>query len=105
MRLLALILLVLATLLPATRAELAPNVLKRAKSRIEALLGNRRNASPTPVNPANPFELPQAAPAVHEGPAPTGDVSLTKTDTLTRLAATLNVSGYMEIQSVPHLII
>jgi len=105
MRPLALILLVLATLLPAHGAELVPNVLKRAKTRIESLLGNRRGASPTPVNPANPFELPVATPAPHEGPAPTGDVSLTKSDTLTRLAATLSVSGYLQIQGVPHLII
>jgi len=105
MRQLALTLLLLAVLLPPVRADLAPNVLKRAKARIESLLGNRRGASLPPVNPANPFDLPQAAPAIHEMVTPSGDVVSGKTGTLARLAATLNVSGYVQIQGVPHLII
>lgn len=107
MRFFALIFLLLATLLPAVRAELAPEVLKRAKARVESLLGNRRGASPAPVNPANPFVLPQTISATSEGqgPAPANDVPLSKTDTLARLAAALNVSGYVQIQGVPHLVI
>ena len=105
MRKFALTLLILAILLPATKAELTPAILKRAKARVESLLGSRRGASPAPVNPANPFVLPQNASASSETPAPAGNVPLTKTDALTRLAAALNVSGYMQIQGVPHLII
>jgi hypothetical protein len=41
----------------------------------------------------------------NEAPAPPSDVPLTKADNLSRLAASLNVSGYMQIQGVPHLII
>jgi hypothetical protein len=105
MRTLALILLLLATLPPPARAELAPNVLRRAKARIEALLGNRRGASPTPVDPANPFNLPQSGTITREETVPAGNTAPTKSDTLTRLAASLNVSGYVQIQGVPHLII
>lgn len=105
MRHLALTFLLLATMLPAVRAELAPDVLKRAKSRVESLLGNRRGASPATINPANPFVLPQSALTTQETPAPIGNVPLTKSDNLTRLAASLNVSGYIQIQGVPHLII
>ena len=104
MRHLTLILLAVAIGLPSVRAELSPDVVRRAKLRIESLLGNRRGASPTPVNPANPFILPQNAPAPQEGP-PTTEAPLTKVDALTRLAASLNVSGYMQIKGVPHLII
>lgn len=106
MRHLTLAVLILATLLPAVRAELSPDVLKRAKSRVESLLGNRRGAAPAPVNPANPFTLPQSAVTTNEAPAPVpNDVPLTKADNLSRLAASLIVSGYIQIQGVPHLII
>ena len=105
MRHLTLFLIALVILLPATKAELAPDALRRAKQRIESLLGNRRGASPTPVNPANPFLLPQTTPTTQEAPVPSGEIPLTKADTLTRLAANLNVSGYIQIKGVPHLII
>jgi len=105
MRSFVLIFLVLATFATTTRAELSPDVLRRAKARIESLLGNRRGASPTPVNPANPFQLPEVAPVAPEGPTPTTEAPPNKSDLLTRLAATLNVSGYIQIQGVPHLII
>ena len=105
MRLLTLLFLVLATSFTHVRAELAPEAVKRAKMRIESLLGNRRGAAPTPVNPANPFVLPQSAPAPQEGQPPINEAPVTKTDVLTRLAKALNVSGYMGIKGVPHLII
>lgn len=99
-------LLLLALVIPASGAELSPDVLKRAKSRIEALLGNRRGASPTPVDPANPFVLPQTATvAVQVENTPVADAPVTKVEALTRLAASLNVSGYIQIQGQPHLII
>ena len=101
-----LLFLVLATLLSSTRAaELTPEILGRAKARIETLLGNRRGASPTPVNPANPFVLPESATAPVEGPPPLTEAPATKSVALARLAATLNVSGYIVIKDVPHLII
>lgn len=100
-----LIALLVALLLPAARAELSPDFLRRARTRVDSLLGNRRGASPAPVNPPNPFILPQTAPTTQEAPAPVGDIPLTKSDNLARLAASLNVSGYIEIQGVPHLII
>ncbi len=101
----ATILLLMAMLLPATGAELTPAVLKRAKSRIESLLGNRHGAATAPVDPANPFILPQNGPVASAVPTPTNTVPQTKSDALTRLAASLNVSGYVQIQGVPHLII
>jgi hypothetical protein len=104
MKPLVLILLFFVTLPPPARAELAPETLKRAKSRIESLLGNRRSASPPPANPANPFVLPQSTPVVTEGPAPASD-GLNRSDTLTRLAATLSVTGYIQIKGVPHLVV
>ena len=105
MRHLACTLLILVAMLPTARAELAPDVLKRARSRVESLLGNRRGASPAPINLANPFVQPQSPPTTQETPAPIGDVPLTKSGNLTRLAASLNVSGYIQIQGIPHLII
>lgn len=105
MRRLALIFLLAATALPVVGAELTPEDLRRARARVESLLGNRRGASPAPVNPANPFVLPQAAPTVQTVPVPAGDVPLTRSDNLARLAASLNVSGYLLIQGVPHLAI
>jgi hypothetical protein len=103
MRHLALTLLIFSALCSSGRAELDPAVLKRAKSRVESLLGNRRGASPAPVNPANPFILPQSTTTAPEMPVAPTDIPLTKSDALTRLAASLNVSGYIEIQGVPHL--
>lgn len=106
MRNFALILLLAATLAPMARAEISPEVLKRAKARIETLLGNRRGAAPTPVNPANPFVLPESAPVAREaGTILTVEAPPAKSDILTRLAAQLNVTGYIQIQGVPHLII
>jgi len=103
MKKLALIVLIIAFVLPVSGAELTPAVLKRAKSRIESLLCSRRGASATPVDPANPFVLPQNTSS--ETPAPTSNVPPAKSDALTRLAASLKVSGYVQIQDVPHLII
>ena len=106
MKRLALILLIVAALPPAARAaELSPEVLKRAKARIESLLGNRRGGAPTPVDPANPFVLPQTTTPVPEAAVLSPDAPISKSDSLSRLAATLNVSGYIQIQGVPHLII
>lgn len=106
MRTFALIILLAATLAPMAGAELSPDVLKRAKARIDALLGNRRGAAPTPVNPANPFLLPETAPVARDpGTIVTVEAPPAKSDILTRLAAMLNVSGYIQIQGVPHLII
>ncbi len=105
MRIFALLLLLLALVRPSLRAELAPDVLPRAKARIETLLGNRHGASRTPAEPANPFVLPQATPVAQESPTPVGDIPANKTDALARLAATLKVSGFIQIKGAPHLII
>jgi hypothetical protein len=102
------VLLALALLLPAASAapgELAPDTLRRAKLRIETLLGNRRGAPPVTTSPANPFTLPQAAAPTEPAPVVPNDAPVTKADVLTRLASSLTVSGYVQIQGVPHLII
>jgi len=99
-----LLLLLLATILPSMGAELNPDVQKRAKQRIESLLGNRRGASSAPENVANPFVLPQTAPTNPVEQSPTGDLPL-KGDILTRLGASLKVSGYIQTKGVPYLTI
>lgn len=104
--------LVLLSLAFAARAgaaptELSPEVLRGAKARIDSLLSARRDTTQAAADPANPFVLPASPVTAGEpvAPTPTNDVPLTKADTLTRLASLLKVTGYVQIQGVPHLVI
>ncbi len=101
MKRLPLLLLALCAALPAGRAELTPQVLKRARSRIEQLLGPRRNPPAPPADPANPFLAPGPAQAVATAETPV----VSDTDTVKRLAGLLKINGFVQIQGIPHLII
>jgi hypothetical protein len=75
------------------------------RARISALLDMRLQPVALPANPPNPFyqAVEETTPAVHEEPAAPDTSNLEDIDVLRKYAATLKVSGVIQLNGVLHL--
>jgi len=106
-RLFLLVPLILAAALRAAPPAGQPSAewIKRTKERIDFLLGSRRNSPPPPADAANPFRLPgKAGPDATQTPGEQ-TVVYSESDNLARLAASLKISGLINVGGTPQVII